>query len=826
MSSIQSDLLGREEEFTALNEHMSQAIQGGGRLVFVTGVTGVGKSHFMEEFKNHASGQGVKVLSGKCLYNESPIPYFPFTEALKQMDDSSEAEPGALDTDGSDAAAGMAGARFGMGMLGLSAADDSSVSDDSSLGFLPFGGGLDQETSIQKIDLSQERSRIFDEIYLTIEKIAEKEPLLLAIDDLQWADEATLQLLHYLARKIRTYRVLICCAYSEDEIVPTGGKEHPVTRMLERMSSERLFHRIRLKGLNREAIAHIIRQMLNMPDVPNAFIDNLYEQSEGNPFFVSEVVRSLQDEGIVGYIREGDVLERISVPRSVKDVIGRRLKRLDENTLKVLRQAALIGNEFNFEILTKVTGIDEFQLLDAIDKLLEEKILLEVEDNTADAEVYRFENIQIRTVLMDRLSGSRKRIMHKRIAEITEDYYKDNVDEVVYSLARDFYKGKDYQKACQYSLMSANKAMRLFAVEDAHQYLNSALDSMEKMGHPDEMRPERIELTMKVGDFSHVLGYWDEASEAYNKIIDMAREGEDEHVAIAHIKLGYAFQVRGMWDEANTNYEKGLEISQVAQNKHDIAESERGLGYIHWRLGEYTDALDHYKNALQNATEAQDRHTIAILYIEMGNVYNDLGSPEKAIEFYNKSIESLMEFEDYGEMSRAFNNLGDISMKMGEWQKAVGFFMECEETAKKIGRKDMIGWSLFNAGEAYANLGKLEEAKGNNRKALGILESIDDKIGISAVYKNYGIIYKYEKNWSESIINFDKGVEIIVELKIPYNLAEYLVEYGKMYIDKGDAAMAREKLERAKQIYGEIGSKQLMDKLDVMISQIGKPAPA
>ncbi len=815
MSPLQSELVGREDELDTLKEHLSQTMQGNGRLVFVTGVAGVGKSHFLEQFKRHALSQGVKVLTGKCLYNESPIPYFPFIEALKQMEETSKTEPST-----------MVGAddppltRFGMGMLGVGAFDSSSTPEDSSLGFLPFNGVLDIDTSIQKLDLSQERSRIFDEVYLTIEKIAEKEPLLLIIDDLQWVDEATLQLLHYMARKIRTYRVLICCAYSEDEIVPIGGKEHPVTRMLERMTPEHLFSTIKLKGLDKEGIAHIIRTMLNMPDVPIAFIENLYQQSEGNPFFVAEVIRSLQDEGIVGYIKEGDILERITVPRSVKDVIGRRLKRLDENTTKLLRQAALIGNEFNFDILTRVTGLDEFQLLDAIDKLLEEKILLEVEDAEGDAEVYRFENMQIRNVLMDGLSGSRKRIMLKKIGEITEDYYKDNIDEVVYSLARDFYKGKDYPKAYKYSLMSASKAMRMFAVEDTHQYLKFALDSMGKMGYPEEMRGERLDLILKLGDLCHVLGYWEEASRAYNQIIEIAREDEMGLIATANIKLGYAHQVRGSWDEANNYYEKALALSKETEDKHDMAESERGLGYVHWRLGQYTDALDHYKNALHNATEADDKHTIAILYIEMGNVYNDLGSPEKAMEFYNKSLENLQSFQDFGEVARAYNNLGDISMKMGEWDKAVGYFKKCEETARKIGRKDMIGWSLFNAGEAYANLGNLEEAKSNCKKALGIVESIDDKIGISGVYKNYGIIYRFEKDWEKSIENFDRGLRIIEELKIPYNLAEHIVEYGKMFIDKGDIDAAKDKLNCAKQIYEEIGSKQLMENIDLLISQL------
>ena len=192
MSPLQSELVGREDELDTLKEHLSQTMQGNGRLVFVTGVAGVGKSHFLEQFKRHALSQGVKVLTGKCLYNESPIPYFPFIEALKQMEETSKTEPST-----------MVGAddppltRFGMGMLGVGAFDSSSTPEDSSLGFLPFNGVLDIDTSIQKLDLSQERSRIFDEVYLTIEKIAEKEPLLLIIDDLQWVDEATLQLLHY-----------------------------------------------------------------------------------------------------------------------------------------------------------------------------------------------------------------------------------------------------------------------------------------------------------------------------------------------------------------------------------------------------------------------------------------------------------------------------------------------------------------------------------------------------------------------------------------------------------------------------------------------------
>jgi len=793
--------LGREKELGVLMDYMESAIEGQGKLVLVVGEPGIGKTTLLEKLAKRASNEGVRILHGKCLYNESAAPYLPFLDAMKPyMVDSEDEEDSSVSSAGS------------IGLLGMAAFEGTE--EMGSIGFLGASAG---EGLSSDVDLSEERGRLFEQISDTFEKIAEDTPLLLTLDDLHWADEGTLQLLHHLARRLPDMRALIVGAYTPEEVKDTAVK-NALNTVLGRMASEHLYEEFELGPLPAEYVAEIAKNILGTDNVSNTFIDNLYFQSKGNPFYLEEVLNTILREHSAGTAWQADVLDNIPMPRSLTEVIDRRLDSLQFNSLKILKTASIIGNEFHFDILKNVANLEEDPLLDALDELLDSNLIQETGTKNEE-EVYRFESMQIRSLLYKRMSQSRRRIMHSRIAKATETLHQDDLDDVLFTLARDYTLGKNYSKAYMYALQAGNKAMKLYAIEDAQNYYRTALESVEMMKE-GTFTKEKMELMGRIADLSSMVGDWDEGINYYKLLIPLAKREEDiTRVAESYRKIGNIYRMRGKWDQANEYFNKSLNLAETLGDGVGVANAHRGLGYVHWRLGEYDDALEHYDEVVSNAKTAGDMHTVAITYIDIGNVYSDRGDIENAIKYYNRSLVDLEKYEDYGEMARAYNNLGDKALSGHDWNKAIDYFDKCEEMANKVGDKDMMAWSKFNKAEAYAKSGRLDEAMTNNNDAFQLCKRLNDLVGLGAIYSNYGIIYRFKKDWDQAKENFERSIEIMKRLKSPYMIATRYIEYANMFKDKGDDDNAKKYLIEARKIFEELDSEKYLKEIDELLKK-------
>jgi predicted ATPase len=215
--------------------------------------------------------------------------------------------------------------------------------------------------------------------------------------------------------------------------------------------------------------------------VPSELPDLVYGKTEGNPFFVEEVLRSLVDEGAVYPVEKGwgvKSLSQVHVPRGIKEVVQKRLERLDEESSHVLSAAAVIGREFSFPVLREVTGLGEDRLIDIIDKCLQARLV--VDRHVPGEEVYAFADSQLRDVLYEGISPVRRRRHHLKVGEAVEKVYARKIDNYLEALAYHFVEGNDLSKAIDYSQNAGDKATRLFAWDQARRYYETVLKLMEK----------------------------------------------------------------------------------------------------------------------------------------------------------------------------------------------------------------------------------------------------------------------------------------------------------------------------------------------------------
>ena len=211
---------------------------------------------------------------------------------------------------------------------------------------------------------------LFDAYANFVRAMSNRSPLLIALDDLHWTDKASLLLLQHVARELSRMRVLIVCTYRDTDLVRT----HPLSEALATLNRESGFQRIALRGLSREEVANYIRAAANVNAAP-AVLDRIFEETEGNPFFLSEVVNLMAQEGTLA---KGSVSD-IAIPDGVREALGRRLNRISEEANELLQLAAVVGNEFTYDMLTLLEERSEDELLRLIEEALEARVIEEMD---------------------------------------------------------------------------------------------------------------------------------------------------------------------------------------------------------------------------------------------------------------------------------------------------------------------------------------------------------------------------------------------------------------------------------------------------------------
>ncbi len=815
---FKTPFVNRENDVAILQGLVKGAMKRKGNLLLIEGEIGIGKSRLVEEIHRwiEESNAEIRYLTSRCMHHGSGDPYLPFMDALKGYYEQSSGW-------------------YDVTPTLLMRVEDL---DDLNQPYLPTPAV--GSTKIIDLDhLRQERDQMFENTTQLLINIASEKPLILFLDDIHWADNPSLHLIQYLARHTKNAGVLIIGAYRPEELQKVGGKAHPLIEILHRMKREKLMSKISLRRLERHDVEKMISLIFGRRGLPQGFINHIYETTEGNPYFVEEVLRSFMEEKIVDladkdWYRTIDT-SQVRVPETIKDVIIRRINRLEKDAIKVLRYAALIGRVFDYRVLFRLMGIDEERLLDCLDDLVGARLIHE--DMESEEETYKFDNTIINDVACADLSRSRRRVVHRKIAEIIENLYEDKTALDIYDLARHFYRGKDYAKAAPYLISAGKTAESLYALAEAEKYYDLAFKALSELDGSLDNRQRMITVFGRLGRICQIIGKWQMAEEYHKKTLVQLEEAKheisasaseprelgffpsemlkeswwDERRAEAYRELGYIKRYQADWDEAVKYYDEALDIASGTGDLGGIAEANRGLGYIHWRKGEYDDAISHYKESIDNIEKINDPAVGGVLFIELGNVYNSQGDWLRAVEYYEKSIETLGEQGDLREMGRAYNNLGDIYIQREDWEKAIMYCKRSEDTSRKIGSKYMMGWSSFNQAECYANTGDFNKALEKNDSALELLEPLKDKVGISAIYRNYGTIYRLKSDWDRAVEYFEKSISILSELDTPFEMGYANYEYGMMYMDKGDRKSAKPCMKKALECFEKVGARKRVE---------------
>ena len=499
-------LIGRTRELEVLRAAWSRVRSGGRQLVLVGGDPGIGKTRLMSEIALEAHSDGT-VLHGAC-EEEALISYQPFVEALRHYARSRPL---------SDAAS----------ELGPGTAELARMIPE-------LAPALPQLPEAAPDDPEARRYLMFEAVSSLLTRAAAHTPLLLVMDDLQWADRPTLKLLRHIMRSEPEASLLIVGAYRDAEI----GTEHPLSELLTDLRREKLVDRVSITGLDERDVAALISSQGH--DATSAFVRTVHETTDGNPFFVEEVMRHLIETGVL-FEREGRwssalTPDEIGVPQGVKEVIARRLAGLSEYCRDALTRAAVLGREFSFVVLQQMAESEDDALIGALEEALNAQLVTEALDTSNPA--FAFTHALVRETLYGGLSGPRRQQLHARAARAIEATGDTDAVAALALHHRQAGSAGDAPKAIEFSLQAGNRARELFAWEEAVTHWSGALEVMERTDAGEEVRARLLvalaDLLVVVGNLGDQIEYLERALELYQRL------GDEERTAQVHSRLGMA----------------------------------------------------------------------------------------------------------------------------------------------------------------------------------------------------------------------------------------------------------------------------------------------
>ncbi len=510
-------MLGRETELAELERWTRGAAEEadarGERLMLLGGDPGVGKTRLLAEVASRAHAAGTLVLAGRAT-DENLVPFQPFLEALG----------GYVET---------------VSLPELRAVASRTGSELSRL--IPeLRRRLPELPPPEEGDSDTERYRLFEAVVDLLRELSASAPVLIVLDDLHGADRPTLMLLRHLARASRSGSVSILGAYRTTERWSEGFGP-----ALAGLRHERLLRQLDIQGLPEREAQRLVSLRVGRP--PSAeFSRALYQETEGNPFFIEEIVRHLTDAGIEAHTAGAHELHEIGLPDDVREVISRRLDRLSEDAVETMRVASVIGRDFGALLLERVLGLDEERFLGSLEESLNAKLVAE---HPSIPDRYSFAHALIRETLYGSMSSERRARLHRRVGLALEgDDSEAHTNELALHFTRAA-QAQDAERAIRYAVQAGEQAAAMLAHDQAAEHYENALSVLQRFA-PGERR-RRCQLLLELGEARVRSGERPRAFGVFREAATLAAEfGDSDSLARAAIGASRRFvQPPGIVDD-------------------------------------------------------------------------------------------------------------------------------------------------------------------------------------------------------------------------------------------------------------------------------------
>jgi DNA-binding SARP family transcriptional activator len=545
----QERFVGREQELALLADHLQAALAGDGRVIFVTGGAGRGKTSLLEEFSRRAQeGQpDLIVAGGACnAYAGVGDPYLPFREALGLLtgDVQTRLAAGAILPDQARRLWRLLPRAMelllevGPHLLDVFVAGKALLARAETAGSDAAVIEQLQEMVESQRASGYEQSGLFSEFTNLLRRLSKEQPLLINLDDLQWIDETSLGLLFHLGRRLSGSRMLIIGAYRPDELIHgRDGRLHPLQNVLGEFQTQFGNTLVDLTAADQRGGRAFVEALLDSE--PNrlgeSFRRALLRQTGGHPLFTVQLLRELQSSGSLAEDEKGRWIETGAIdwdvmPKRVEAVIAQRIGRLDDSLQHILRIASIEGDRFSIEIVAQAAGLDKRELVERFSReLVKQHSLLTAQgvERLQDAgtllSYYRFRHHLFQIYLYQSLDEVERVYLHEAVGNALETLYGEQVDEIAAQLARHFGAAGQTTKAITYLWRAGERALRLSAYDEAIDSLRRGLALCSSLPQTPENVQRKLDLLLSLGDATRKAGQFEVSQATFQQAADIAR---------------------------------------------------------------------------------------------------------------------------------------------------------------------------------------------------------------------------------------------------------------------------------------------------------------
>lgn len=805
-SSFKTRLVAREKELAQLSALLDLVKEGRGQVIRLEGEAGVGKSHLAVEFAEQASRNGFKVVVGTCQSIHRDTPYYPWRQILHNLLELRETPLLAEDRRNLMI-------RQTVELKARIEAIDPSWLELVPLLRDPLGFEIpDTETTALYDDLQLRQGGLFVLIWDIIQARAQTQPLLMLIEDAHWLDEVSSALISALSSVLTDTPVALVMIQR-----PPNGRDQPILPELARQTD--VYHHINLQPLASSDLVVLLTERLQ--GRPTPLLISLFETlTQGNPFFVEELIRSIRQSGglsrgkdnswdlseqIFDTLYKANYLEQrrpslqwvlvpgvnlsaldIGIPYNVKAAVLSRIDPLSEPIKQTLKVAGVIGRPFDLDLLahSHPARPDQRRLAEEMADLERQELIQQIVQAPAEP-TYSFRHHIIQKTVYDTLFSGQRRDLHETVANALEHQQPEAVEE----LAQHYRHSQNYDKALFYTDKAASKAKREYANEAALNYFNQALDLAEKLGQQNSQR------CLGQVEVLHILGKREQEEIA----LETLESSVDAPTFETAYLWGKYYEATGDFEQAQSAVERALTASQSQNSRLNEVRCLAQLALIARQQGNYDEAKTRYNQALSLVKEEKNhsdemRQVQAHVLNGSGTVYRQEGEFERARDHYQEALTLSKNDGNRLNEAEALNNLGVNAFYLRDFDEALLYFRLALEIRQEIGDRVGEEKSLYSLAMTTRDAGDYGQSKKYLSAALPIAKLTGNRWDEVNILNDLGILYQELGDLPRARSYFQDGKTLAEVIGDHVGRAYHLCNLGLVLRDQSDLTTAEQVL--------------------------------
>lgn len=727
-------LVGREPELGVIEHALAGVLKGNGQCLLIAGEAGIGKSRLIGQVRELAHDQRMLTLQGHAFEQDTAFPYALLVDLLRTCFARQGVE--ALRTS-----------------LGPSACELVKLLPE-------LAATLPDVRPSPRLEPEAEKRRLFEALAQFLTRLAQESPLFIVFEDIHWGDEASLEFLHFFTHRMNAHPILLVASYRSEEVSPL------LRHLLAQLDRERLTVEVILRPLALVEVDAMLRAVFNLTQpVGTDFLEALYELTEGNPFFIEEVLASLLAAGEIFYT--GDRWDRkplaeLRIPRSVQDTVARRLESLSLGTRQVATLAAVAGQRFDFTLLQHLTQQDEGALLGQIKELIAAQLVSE-----ASAEHFVFRHALTRQAIYTTLLARERRELHRRLADTLEGL--GEIDVRLEELAYHYYEAGVWDKALTYAKRASEQAQSLYAPLATLEHLSRALEAAAQL----KLAPSPEVLRMR----------------------------------------GHAYRTLGDFELAQADYKAAEQSARAAGDHQSEWRALLDLGKL-WASRNYTRTGNYFTRALALARKMGDPTAVAHSLNRVGNWHLNLERPQEARHCHSEALETFRGLDDPKGVAETLDLLGMASYLGGDLLGGTYYFEQAVALFRELDDRRSLASSLatmaMRGGTCQTNTmvaaGPLTATVCEGEEALALARAISWRSGEAYAMIFLSFSFGAQGAYEQALECGQEGFAIAETIEHRQWMTAARCALGALSLDLLDLTEARRQLEEARSLARESGS--------------------